>query len=243
MLIHSAQESIIAFAQVAENLVLSVLNSDDRKLLMPLLHRMELPVRKSLEISNKRIEFVYFPVSGMASVVAECETYGSAEIGVVGREGVTGAAIIMASDRSPHQTYMQVAGEGYRISANALRDVMAKSPSLHRILLRSTYVFTVQTAHTALVNSRFKLEERLARWLLMGYDRIDGDELQITHEFLALMLGVRRAGVTEVLRTLQDNGLIRTMRRGVRILDRHGLREWANGAYGVAEAELTRVMR
>jgi CRP-like cAMP-binding protein len=192
---------------------------------------VNLPVRRQLEIRNRRIEHVYLIDSGIASVVASGPGHGDIEIGIVGREGMTGLAIIMGVDRSPHDTYMQIAGAGRRISESSLRRAMSQSKTLNQSLLRTGYAFTVQTADTALSNGRHKIEERLARWLLMAHDRVDGDELQLTHEFLARMLGVRRSGVTVALNALQKDGLIKVQRGGILIVDRAGLEESSDGAY------------
>jgi CRP-like cAMP-binding protein len=199
--------------------------------MVPALQEVELPLRKQLESRNRRIEYVYFIDHGIASVVADGSGRGGIELGLIGREGVTGLAVLMGADRSPHETYMQVGGAGRRVSAASLRDVMSQSKSLQRVLLRQGYAFTVQLAQTALANGRHKIEERLARWLLLAHDRIDGDDLPLTHEFLALMLGVRRSGVTVALTILQREGLVRARRGRVVILDRDGLKECANGAY------------
>jgi len=206
-----------------------------------MLYRVDLPLRKQLERKNKRIDFVYFIAEGIASVVAADGGHGGIEIGVIGREGVTGLAVILATDRSPHETYMQLAGSGHRIRATDLRAAMGQSKTLQQSLLRYAFAFSVQTAQTALSNGRFNIEERLARWLLMAHDRIVGDELQLTHEFLATMLGVRRSGVTVTLRLLEKNGLVKVRRGGILITHREGLEECANGSYGTAEAELRRL--
>ena len=227
--------------ETPECLILTSLSARDRELLSPLLYRVDLPLRKQLERKNKRIDFVYFIAQGLASVVAADGGHGGIEIGVIGREGVTGLAVILATDRSPHETYMQLAGCGHRIKASDLRNAMGQSKSLQHALLRYAFAFTVQTAQTALANGRFNIEERLARWLLMAHDRIEGDDLELTHEFLATMLGVRRSGVTVTLRLLEKNGLIKSKRGGVRILHRQGLEECANGSYGTSEAELRRL--
>jgi CRP-like cAMP-binding protein len=205
--------------------------------MVPALQQVDLPLRKPLENRNRRIEYVYFIGHGIASVVADGSGRGGIEIGIIGREGLTGLAILMGVDRSPHETYMQVGGAGWRVSTASLRELMSQSKSLHQLLLKHGYAFTVQTAQTALVNGRYKLEERLARWLLMAHDRLDGDELPLTHEFLSLMLGVRRPGVTVALKSLQSDGIVRARRGGVLIVDRGGLEACANGAYRASEAE------
>jgi CRP-like cAMP-binding protein len=154
-----------------------------------------------LAVKNKRVDHVYFPESGMASVVANGQQ--AIEIGIIGREGMTGPSVVMGNtDRVPHETYMQIAGHGQRIRADRLREAITTSSSLHQTLLAYVFSFMTQTTQTALANGRSKIEERLARWLLMARDRMDSDELPLTHEFLAIMLGVRRSGVTVALQEL-----------------------------------------
>ena len=222
------------------NRILSRLSQEEFGLLGPHLEAMELPVRKQLESRNKPIEAVYFIEGGFASVVAN-GTGRSIEVGIVGREGMTGLSVIMGTDRSPHETYMQVGGNGQRIPSAKLCQAVEESPALHRHFLRYGHAFVVQTAQTALANGRSKIEERLARWLLMANDRLDGDEVPLTHEFLSVMLGVRRPGVTVALDLLEKAGLIQAKRRAVGIVDRTGLRKISNGAYGAAEAEFKRL--
>ena len=222
------------------NRLLSRLSRDELGLLEPHLDAVDLPVRKHLEDRNKAIEHVYFIERGFASVVAN-GTGRSIEVGIIGREGMTGLSVVMGTDRSPHETYMQAAGDGQRISSAKLRSAMAQSPALHRSFLRYGHAFIVQTAQTALANGRSKIEERLARWLLMAQDRLDGDAVPLTHEFLSVMLGVRRPGVTVALDVLEKDGLIQAKRGVVLIIDRTGLRKITNGAYGAPEAEFKRL--
>jgi CRP-like cAMP-binding protein len=131
---------------------------------------------------------------------------------------------------SSNETFIQSAGNGQRIAAGALRDAIGASVSLHQVMLRYAHTFLVQTSQTALANARSKIEERLARWLLMAADRVEG-ELALTHEFLAIMLGVRRSGVTTALQELERTALIAHRRGFVTILDRKGLEECSNGTY------------
>jgi len=223
------------------NRILTRLSPDEIGLLQPHLEAVDLPVRKQLENRNKTIEYAYFIESGFASVVAN-GTGRSIEVGLIGREGMSGLAVVMGSDRTPHDTFMQVGGDGQRISSAKLRSAMAQSPALHRFFLRYGHAFMVQTAQTALANGRSKIEERLARWLLMAQDRLDGEVVPLTHEFLSVMLGVRRPGVTVALDLLEKDGLIRAKRGAVAILNRTGLRKVSNGAYGAAEAEFQRLL-
>ena len=144
---------------------------------------------------------------------------------------MTGIPIVLGNDRSPHETFMQVAGDGMRITADKLRTAISQSRSLERALLGFAHAFLNQTSSTALANGTATLEERLARWLVMANDRLEGNEVPLTHEFLSLMLGVRRAGVTVALNYLEQRALIRLARKQIVITDRKGLEAAANGSY------------
>jgi CRP-like cAMP-binding protein len=222
------------------NGILSCLSPADLALLEPHLSAVDLPLRKVLERRGKAIDYVYFPEHGFASVVANGDGHRSIEVGLIGREGMTGLTVVMGLDRSPHETFIQCAGNGRRISSSQLRKAIKESATLHQAFLTYAHAFMVQTGYTAMANGRSKIEERLARWLLMAHDRVDGDKLSLTHEFLSLMLGVRRPGVTVALNLLEQTGLIARNRGTITILDRDGLRESSNGAYGAQEAELKR---
>jgi CRP-like cAMP-binding protein len=215
---------------MASNKLLARLPRADLRLLEDDLETVELPVRKQLQTRNRRIEHVYFLDSGIASIVANGDR--AIEVGMIGREGMTGIPVLFGNaDRVPHDTYMQIAGRGQRLAAPKLRKAIAASLSLHQALLTAAHLFLVQMMQTALANGRGKIEERLARWLLMAHDRIDGDEIVLTHEFLAIMLGVRRSGVTTALQELERKGLIAHRRSVVTVLDREGLEEGSNGCY------------
>ena len=224
-----------------KNKILVRLSPSDRRLLEPNLSIVDLPFRKMLEARNRRIEYVYFLHAGFASVVGSNRNLNNTEVGVIGHEGVTGMPVILGVDSSPHETYMQLSGYGSRISAANLRAAMEESSSFRRVLTRYAHVFLTQVAYTALCNGRSKLEERLARWLLMAHDRSSGGDLILTHELLAMMLGVRRPGVTTALSLLEDKGLITPRRGAISINDRDGLKLIANGAYGSPEAEWNRI--
>ncbi len=225
------------------NRLLLQLAPDDLALLAPHLEPVELALRYGLEAQDRPIAHAYFLESGIASVVAIGPHDRDIEVALIGRDGMTGLPIILGADRSPCETYMQVAGNGHRLAADDLRTALEKSASLRQLCLRFVHVFQVQTAQTALANGRAKLEERLARWLLMAHDRADTEEVPVTHEFLSIMLGVRRAGVTVALNLLEDRGLVRGERGAVAILDRDGLIAIANGFYGTPEAEARRLFR
>lgn len=220
---------------MSSNRILSRLPRADFALLAPHLESVDLPVRKPLEARRKRIDQVYFIEAGFASVVANGSNKPGIEVGIIGREGMTGLGIVLGNDRAPHATYIQVAGKGLRISAANLRQADEQSPTLHRAMLRYAHAFLHQTTTTVLANGRSKMEERLARWLLMADDRIDGEELPLTHEFLGLMLGTYRPGVTKAIQALEKEGLIAARRGLIRILDRKALEKRSNGTYVRAE--------
>jgi CRP-like cAMP-binding protein len=218
----------------SKNRILSRLSAADIALLKPDLEAVELQLRYVLEAANEPIQHSYFIEYGLASIVA-ANNHKRLEVGLIGCEGITGLPIVLGNDRSPHETFMQVAGNGVRIPAQKLREAIAQSRSLELALLDFAHRFLNQTASTALSNGTATLEERLARWLLMANDRLRGDEVPLTHEFLSLMLGVRRAGVTVALHYLEQRALIRLARKQIVITDRKGLEAAANGTYHTPE--------
>lgn len=213
------------------NLILSRLTDSDFKLIEADLEDVDLPVRKILEQPHRRIDSVYFPERGFASVVVNGGEKEPIEVGIIGREGMTGLAVLLGHQRPKHQTYMQAAGNGRRLKTSVLRKAIEKRATLHRSLLRYVNYFLDQAAMTALANGRSTIEERLARWLLMADDRIEEDELPMTQEFLAMMLGVRRPGVTVAVQLLERKGLIERQRGSIVIIDRKRLEKLSNGTY------------
>ena len=219
-----------------QNRLLAAMSPGDFALLKPMLEPLALKMRQVLEPANRAIKHSYFITSGLASVIAIGKNSHRLEVGIIGREGMTGLPVVLGNDRSPNETFIQVEGTGSRIAANGLRQAMRQSASLSRVLLNFVNAFLIQTSHTALSNGTATIEERLARWLLMAQDRLGGDEVPLTHEFLSLMLGVRRAGVTGALNQLDRKGVIRLSRGRIWIVDRDGLIDSANGSYGIPEA-------
>ena len=218
-----------------KNQLVAALSNSDYALLRPHLEPVSLEVHQVLEAPNKPIKHCYFIERGLASIVA-LNGHRRLEVGLIGHEGMTGLAIVLGNDRSPHENFIQVAGEGLRISAGKLREAMQQRRSLERVFLDFAHSFMNQTANTALSNGTATLEERLARWLLMANDRLDGDEIPLTHEFLSLILGVRRAGVTVALHYLEQRGVVRLSRGQIVVLDRDELKTSANGTYHEPEA-------
>ena len=223
------------------NRLLQAMLRADCEALQRHLSPVELPLRQKLEQPLQPIEHVYFVIDAIASVVANYPER-DIEIGIVGCEGMTGSAIIMGATSSSHATYIQLAGDAHRMSSDSFRQCMSDSQTLRPWLLRYVHAFSVQTAHTAAANVRADLPERLARWLLMSHDRVPGNEMALTHEFLATMLGTQRAGVTEALHVLVSKGLIDTERGRIVVANRKGLEAEANVYYGKPEAEYKRLM-
>jgi CRP-like cAMP-binding protein len=210
--------------------------------LQPHLQRVEVPLGEVLIRQHQPVQSLYFLESGIASITAEGSN-GRVEVGIVGREGLIGAVpVLLGTDRMPQDHFMQVPGEALRIAVEALQDAVEANASLRRLLLRYLQTEFVQIRQTAYSNAAHTIETRLARWLLMGHDRVDGDELPLKHEFLSMMLGVQRSGVTLALQNLEGGGCIRGRRGRVIVRDRDLLTQVANGSYGTAEAEYARLI-
>lgn len=224
------------------NAVLSALSQEDLQAISPHLELVELPWRQRLAEANRPIRHVYFPRIGIASVVHGLPKEAQIEIGLVGREGFVNVPAVLGADRAPNEILVQVPGEGHRIEVDRLRAAMDAHPGLRRVCLRYCNAFMVQVAQTVLANGRANLRERLARWLLMASDRQGEPDLPLTHEFLSMMLGVRRSSVTVALREFEQLGLISRRRALIRLLNRDDLVHIADRYYGVAERELTRML-
>ena len=223
------------------NRLLSGLTPEDFGLLQPHLEPVPLELRQWLIEAGEPIQHVTFPEHGIISILADTSE-GRIEVGLIGPEGMAGLPVVLGIERSPHGYMVQAAGEAVRITAQDLRTALRHSPSLQAGFLRYAHTLMVQTAQTAYANAGFTLEARLARWILMTDDRLEREELPLTHDFLSMMLGVRRSGVTIAVQTLESDRLIRARRGRVTVLDRTGLEEVADGAYGVSEAEYASVM-
>ncbi|SFM57245.1 Crp/Fnr family transcriptional regulator [Methylobacterium pseudosasicola] len=224
------------------NKLLAGLSPEDFASLQSALRLEPMQLRQVLIPAHSAIEVIYFPEEGFVSITAD-GAHGRVEIGLVGREGVVGAGpTLLGDDRSPHTHFVQMAGHMLSIDAEVLRAAFERLPSLRRLIHRYIQAQHVQTAQTAFANARGTTPTRLARWLLMCHDRIDGDMVTVTHEFMSFMLGVERPGVTAALRSLETDGLVRKHRGRVEILDRDGLLDLAGDSYGGAEAEYARLI-
>lgn len=224
------------------NNLLRAMSPEDFGLIQPHLELVSLPVGYVLNEANKETPFVYFLESGLGSVLLGPERTTGVEIGIIGREGLIGASVVLDAGQNPHFSFIQLEGSGWRIAAAPLTSLLDASSSLRRLLMRYVHAYLVQVASTAHANADFSVEERLARWILMCHDRIDGDQIAITHDFLALMLSVRRPGVTVATHMLEGEHMIRAKRGLITVVDREKLRLRADTSYGLAEAEYERVI-
>ena len=224
------------------NRLLAHLSSDDFAALAQHLIPVDLHRDFVLAIPNTPIVDVFFIESGMVSVVAEKADGRSIEVGVYGRDGMGPSTVLLGSDQTPHHQYMQIAGSGLQLSTKTFLEFVENRPNVRNLMLRFVHVFMTQTAQSALVNGSSVVEERLARWVLMCRDRLDMDEFPITHDFLSMMLGVRRSSVTDAIHLLEGDALIKATRGNIKILDRGRLERAAGASYGVPEAEFRRLI-
>jgi CRP-like cAMP-binding protein len=229
--------------QSINNLLLRAMDLADLTLVEPHLERREWRLGETLLAPGDAIEWVHFVERGVVSLIAEQGGGDQVEIGLIGFEGLTGSPLVMGAERSPHRCMVQVDGcVTWRIPAERLVEAYRRSHGLHLLLLRFVHTQIVQIASTASANAHEALPGRLARWLLMVHDRVDGDRLELTHEFMATMLAVRRSGVTVTLHALQEEGAIRSTRGLVTITDRAKLLAMAVDSYGWAEREYRAVI-
>jgi CRP-like cAMP-binding protein len=223
------------------NRLLAALPPDDLAWLWPRLEPVDFSHRAVLHAPDEPLTAVHFPETGWVSMLATLENGDAAEVGLVGREGMVGLPLLLGADRSPFEAMTQAEGSGLRLSAGAFQEALGRSVALRTLLLRYALAFTAQVAQTAACNGRHHVEQRLARWMLMAHDRAEGDSFPMTHEFLSMMLGVRRAGVTVAAGALQRAGLIRYERGRMTVTDRAGLEAGACDCYEVVRREYDRL--
>jgi CRP-like cAMP-binding protein len=223
-----------------QNSILRRLPESDLKRLGPL-ERMNLALRQPLEVANAPNEYVYFIEDGVASMVWDSSERGATEICLIGLEGMTGIGILYEDTQTPFETFMQVEGAAQRCETRKLDELWRDSTALRTAVARYARAVSIQASATAVINARFNLNERLARWLLMISDRT-GATFNITHEFIAVMLAVTRPGVTLALQALEGLHLIRASRGAIEIVDRAGLEKFTRGAYGLPEREQNRLL-
>lgn len=224
------------------NRILSALPKAEYEHLFAQLEHIEMPLGAVLYHPAEQMQHVYFPISGTISILAMVSTGTSVEIGMVGNEGMFGIPVVLGTVTTPTEAVVQIPGEGFRVQADVLREEFKKGGILQDLILRYTQAFIIQISQTVVCNSLHSINGRLARWLLMCQDRALSNELPLTHEFIADMLAVRRAGVTEAAGRLQKHGLINYRRGHITILDRAGLESTTCECYAEVKKEFERLV-
>jgi CRP-like cAMP-binding protein len=224
-----------------DNLLLTRLPEDERERLRPHFERVSLKHGDHAIVPDEPIRHVYFPAGCLLSLVTTMSDGSSVESGTVGREGMSGIPVVLDAASTPMPTFAQVPGEALRIRADVFKEAYERSPGVRRLLNRYVHVVVVNGSHAAACNRLHSLEERFCKWLLMSSDGIGSDEVAITQEYLAVMLGVRRSGVTEAALRVRELGLIAHRRSHFRILDRPGLEAKSCECYHSAKAEYERL--
>lgn len=224
------------------NRLLRAMAPEDFARLEPHLEPIALQLREVVIAADAAVDELFFIETGMVSI-STAHDERRIEVGLVGSEGLVGAVpVALDCTTTPHVHFVQLAGEALSIGRDALCAALAESPTLRRLLLRYVHSLIVQITQTAYAHASLSLESRLARWLLMCHDRTEGDELVLTHDFLSMMLGVQRAGVTLAIQNLEGAGRIRAKRRRIEVLDRDKLLALTNGSYGTPEVEYARLI-
>jgi CRP-like cAMP-binding protein len=224
-----------------ENHLLAALPDAEWQRWLPQLEPIEMPLGQVLYESGTSLTHVYFPTTSIVSLLYVMENGASAEIAVVGNEGIVGISLFMGGESTTSRAVVQSAGRGFRLKAQAIKDEFKRAPVLH-LLLRYTQALITQMAQTAACNRHHSLDQQLCRWLLLSLDRLHGSELVMTQELIANMLGVRREGVTEAALKLQKAGLIRYARGHISVLDRQGLEKLTCECYEVVREEYDRLL-
>lgn len=224
------------------NDLLAALPEDDWLRWQPQLELVELKLGQVLYESGTAMQHVYFPTNAIVSLLYVMEDGSSGEIAVVGHEGVVGVAIFMGGETTPSRAVVQSGGWGFKLRSAAIKEEFNRSGPVMHLLLRYTQALITQMAQTAVCNRHHRLDQQLCRWLLLSLDRLSGNDLLMTQELIANMLGVRREGVTESALKLQKAGLISYARGHIRVLDRKGLENRTCECYEVVKKEYERLL-
>ncbi len=224
------------------NHLLAALNDDVTGRLFPHLEMIDLPLGKSLYESGDALRYVYFPTDSIISLLYVMESGASAEISVVGNEGMIGIALFMGGESTPSRAIVQSAGTAYRLAGQRLKDEFNRHGALHNLLLRYTQALMTQMAQTAVCNRHHSIDQQLCRWLLLSLDRLPSNRLTMTQELIANMLGVRREGVTDAAGKLQEQGVIEYRRGQITVLDRLKLETLSCECYEVVKKETDRLL-
>src|SRR5665213_4356938 len=225
-----------------QNHLLAALPETEWQRWMPELEPVDMPLSQVLYESEATLSHVYFPTTAIVSLLCVMQNGSSAEIAVVGNEGFIGVSLLLGGESTPSRAVVQSAGTGFRMKAQKIKQEFGRSIPILRLLLRYTQALLTQMAQTAVCNRHHTLEQQLCRWLLLSLDRVAGDEIAMTQEIIANMLGVRREGVTEAARKLQKTGLIDYSRGHIKVLNREGLEKITCECYAVVKREYDRLL-
>ena len=223
------------------NRLLAALPDAEWQRWLPALEPVNMPLGHVLYESGITLSHVYFPITAIVSLLYVMENGSAAEIAVVGNEGLVGVSLFMGGESTPSRAVVQSAGHGFRLESGAIKEEFKRAPVLH-LLLRYTQALITQMAQTAACNRHHSLDQQLCRWLLLSLDRLQSNELVMTQELIANMLGVRREGVTEAALKLQEAGFIRYARGRIQVLDRPGLEQRTCECYAVVKKEYDRLL-
>lgn len=225
-----------------QNHLLAVLPDEERARIIPHLEQVSLKLGDVLYESGGRLRYVYFPTTAIVSLLSVMENGASAEIAIVGYEGIVGIALFMGGETMPNRAVVQSGGMAFRLNGSLLNQEFNRSGPFQHLLLRYTMALLAQMAQTAVCNRHHSIDQQLCRWLLLSLDRLPSNELSMTQELIANMLGVRREGVTEAAGKLQSAGLINYNRGRITVLDRPGLEARVCECYEVVKNEFARLL-
>ena len=229
-------------AKRSENKLLAALSAAEQERLSPYLESVDMPLGEVVYESGRSLDHVYFPVTSIVSLLYVLENGASAEIAVVGNDGVVGISIFMGGESTPSRAVVQSAGKAFRLAAATMKAEFTRGGSMQHIMLRYTQALITQMAQTAVCNRHHSVDQQLCRWLLLSLDRLSSPELTMTQELIANMLGVRREGVTEAAGKLQKAGVIRYRRGHIKVLDRTRLESMSCECYEVVRRETLRLL-
>ncbi len=229
-------------ADLKANSLLAALPAAEWKRWEPQLERVQMPLGQVLYEAGDTLKYMYFPMTSIVSLLYVMENGASAEIAVVGMEGLVGVSLFMGGESTSSRAVVQSAGIGCRLDSKVMKSEFDRAGPVLHLLLRYTQALLTQMAQTAVCNRHHSLDQQLCRWLLLSLDRLDGNELVMTQELIANMLGVRREGVTESALQLQKEGLIRYARGHITVLDRVGLEKRTCECYAVVKREYDRLL-
>jgi CRP-like cAMP-binding protein len=224
------------------NHLLAGITDEEMTRLLPNLQPVSLPLAKVIYESDEKLDYIYFPTTAIISLLYIMENGATAEIGVVGNDGLIGIAIFMGGDTTPNRAVVQSAGMAFKMKAQVMKDEFTRGGLFHNQCLRYTQALITQISQTAVCNRLHSVDQQLCRWLLLSHDRLPSDRLIMTHDLIANMLGVRREGITHAAKRLQKAGYISYVRGDMTILDRKGLEADVCECYQVVRAEYSRLL-